>query len=95
MIEVRYEGQRFEVTGHAAFSARGTDIVCAAVSAIVEHTIRNLRRIEALQIDIDLGDMIHVGWRPTVGAVVLVNSMICSLASLSKQYPENVRVIHG
>jgi uncharacterized protein YsxB (DUF464 family) len=94
MIEVRYGGQRFEVTGHAGYSARGTDIVCAAVSAIVEHTIRNLRRIKALEIDIDLGDGVQIGWRPSVGAVVLVDSMIHSLESLSKQYPEYVKVIY-
>ena len=95
MIEVRVEPTRFEVNGHAGFSARGTDIVCAAVSGIVEHTIRNLSRIKALEIQIDVGNGVRIGWRPTVGAVVLVESMIVSLESLSAQYPENIRVTHG
>ena len=35
MIRVRFEENRLTVCGHAGYAARGEDIVCAAVSALV------------------------------------------------------------
>ena len=42
MIRVRFEENRLTVCGHAGYAARGEDIVCAAVSALVYALIGDL-----------------------------------------------------
>lgn len=43
MIQVRFEKNRLTVCGHAGYAARGEDIVCAAVSALVYALIGDLQ----------------------------------------------------
>lgn len=43
MIRVRFEENRLTVCGHAGYAARGEDIVCAAVSALVYALIGDLQ----------------------------------------------------
>ncbi len=35
--------ESFEISGHAGYSKKGTDIVCAAVSTVTQHTARVLK----------------------------------------------------
>ncbi len=85
--------------GHADFGTRGKDVVCAAVSALLQAWLRNL--IEGL------GDRVHVELDRKAGRMVFVVSaeieaeqrqeverlaryFYPSILSLSEQYPENI-----
>ena len=87
--------------GHADYGARGKDVVCAAVSALLQAWLRNLMEVmgERLFVELDrkAGRMIFIvpqdiddGLRIDVER--LVKYFYPSIQSLSEQYPDHILV---
>lgn len=85
--------------GHAEFAPRGRDVICAAVSALLQAWLRNLIEL--------LGDRLHVELDRKAGRMVFIVSaelpaqarreveqitgyFYPSIISLAEQYPENI-----
>ena len=85
--------REFNCIGHAEFSERGQDIVCAGVSAIVINTINSLEKFANTKFKVitdpetDSG-LIEVTFEEelTPEAVLLMNSMILGLQGIQNEY---------
>lgn len=85
----------FCLTGHAMLSTEGSDILCAAITAMVQMTVNTLTE--------DLGLSVQVGVDPNraeisaqlpphagAAAQALLNGFHRELATLAKAYPHNL-----
>ena len=81
----------FECSGHAGFAEAGSDIVCAAVSALVINTINSidefLHEPMRVKMDEDSGDIrcTFVN-EPSEKAFLLLNSMFLGLREIEQNY---------
>lgn len=83
----------FTVSGHADTAPHGQDIVCAAVSAIVQTAIMGVERIAHGPSAITRpGD---VRWQGVVDDVAegIIETMLLGLQDIADQYPETVIAI--
>lgn len=84
----------FTVKGHAGFDLQGKDIVCAAVSAIVQTAVLGLQ--------LELGEYCQKrmsdGWlqckifKDNRTAEVIVSTMVVGLQEIERQYPGHVEI---
>lgn len=80
----------YEISGHAFFSASGTDIVCAGVSSLVTTITNNLGGIDFHKSDkgINVTNIID-----SSDNKVLTFILIDGLLSIEDEYPENLKVV--
>ncbi len=78
------------VRGHSHFDVKGKDIVCAAVSALVQHTARVLQdhcgalvKKRSAKLEISLTN-------PEELSDLLINELYKSLYDLQEQFPANL-----
>lgn len=103
MVDVRFtrdsRGRLSSVfaTGHAEFGAFPDDVVCAAVSAILQAAYAGLQDVAKLQFDgkrisgeLDIHIPETARDRADVGAILATAEI--SLEQLARQYPEHLRV---
>lgn len=79
----------YEVSGHAFFSASGTDIVCAGVSSLVTTITNNLGGIEFSKTDTGIKVKNIVD---SSDNKVLTFALIDGLLSIEDEHPENLKV---
>ena len=92
----------FEAAGHAGYAKRGTDIVCAAVSALTQATANGLSEVVKApiegQMDEDTG-YLSVKILPAASEKILTDAQILlktlkmALTEISKDYPGTIRII--
>ena len=94
MIEIRQDGNRISIEGHAEHAEHGKDIVCAAISTLTQVFIASVEELTAARIkyavsggeaDIDLQES-------TERAQVLLDSFLLGCQMVADNYPDNVRV---
>lgn len=101
-VQIKYDGDRIHeimASGHANLAPHGQDIVCAAVSAILQHTQLALHEfaIDSHSVTINNGQMTlrfaKIGLaRGADIAQILGKSAHNSIKILAKQYPKNIVV---
>lgn len=101
MIRVHFRSyptgeQRLRVTGHSYWSEAGTDIVCAAVSVLVENLGHSLQLLLGAEPVIEkssgLYDL-HVAPKGRGEQVdLLVAATLLGLRSIAEQYPQRVEL---
>lgn len=79
-----------EVIGHANYAPKGKDIVCSAVSTLVQHTIYNAESYVKSNEDGNYNVLFDTSDRDTY---VLLLSFIRSIKQLAKQYPDYIKVV--
>lgn len=91
----------FRVTGHAGYSGHGTDIVCAAVSALVQAAILGLEKVAGQPHESEVSEG-SVWCRLTPGAPeaearsqAILETMVLGLHDIAKDYPKFVRLVQG
>ena len=88
----------FLAEGHAGYGPPGQDIVCAAVSTLVQGAVLALDMLvgDGLSVDAETPGRVQVRIRdPDEKTQVVMAVLELSLGDLQKQYPENVNVCHG
>ena len=94
MIFISREETGISIRGHANYAERGKDIVCAAVSALVQTMIQSIEELTADKIqysmqpgtvDIKFGNL-------SEQAQLLVDSFFVGLRLIADEYPENVAI---
>ncbi len=105
MVEVRIRKDSrerlssFFATGHAGWADSGSDVVCAAVSTVLQVAWLGLSEVAKIEIDTSReAGRLTLAWRPgdrgneTVCAIVQTAAL--SVERIAAQYPDNVRVVY-
>ena len=87
----------FEISGHAMYAESGSDVVCAAVSSAAYMTANTVTEIIGAKAFASVGE---AKMRLTVNEAnelteTVLKGFRLHVSELSKQYPENIRVIYG
>lgn len=95
MIEVLSQPDGFTVTGHAGAGPPGHDLVCAAVSTLVQALVSS---IEVLTYDKVKSEMRHgravIRYRDlSARGRLLVDSFFVGISGVAATYPERVKII--
>lgn len=94
MIEIRHDGGKVTVKGHANYAEPGQDIVCAAISTLTQVFIASVEELTAAKIKTAQtgGYMEIVIEESTERAQVLLDSFLLGCRMIADEYPDNVRV---
>ena len=102
MIKVRFlignkQLQGFEIRGHAMYAESGNDIVCASVSSAAYMAANTITDVICANADAvaEEGRMIVTLNQPNEQAQAVLRGLELHLTELSKQYPENIKIIYG
>jgi len=79
----------FEISGHAEYSKKGKDIVCAAVSTIAQHTARALEK-EGAKVIVEDGYLKVLNISEDYLSQRFINELLETLDDLSQQYPKYI-----
>lgn len=89
---------RFEISGHSGYSESGSDIVCAAVSAISQTAVFGLCELKKLKATVNIneksGFLSFESQDPKIdeeSAKLLIDSMFFSLENISRQYGDYIK----
>ena len=91
MIRVQCEPRRMVLEGHAGYSAKGSDIVCAAVSILVYVQVHLLEERHALMRAVMRPGYVELEAGETGDLRVLA----LGLQMLAREYPRCVAVVQG
>jgi len=97
MIHVAFTPQSVKVSGHGGTAPRGQDVVCAAVSALVQALVLGLDEIARCDVSVERlepGD-VAAQWPPLSGndaARAILATAAASLQEIAGRNPDAVRV---
>ncbi|WP_067932990.1 ribosomal-processing cysteine protease Prp [Alicyclobacillus kakegawensis] len=96
VTEVNGRIHQFRLRGHAGYADVGSDIVCAAVSALVTNAINSCEALLRVVPECtDDGDELFCrlpSHRISAETDLLFRSMVLGLEQISEQYPRHVQV---
>lgn len=93
MIEVIASKRKIQVKGHANFASKGKDIVCAAVSSLVNTTLNSLKGFKKSEIMIKDGEVtIDITHKVDRDDRIRLEMLITGLKIIAKQYPDKIKV---
>lgn len=90
-----------EATGHSDFAEHGSDIVCAALSSVIQTAIMGLEKVakikdfsyyiadEAGSLKIETGDL---SAEERHDADVILGTMLCGVSDLAEGYPRFIKL---
>ncbi len=84
-----YEG--FEISGHSGYSKRGTDIVCAAVSTVAQHTARVLQENGA-KVKVEDGFLKVEKVQKDTISQKFIEELLRTLEDLVQQYSKHIKL---
>ena len=104
MVEIRVRRDSrdrlssFFATGHAGWAESGEDVVCAAVSAILQAAWLGLSEVAAVSVTATREDgRLELSWpresRTDASVAAIVGTAALSVERIAAQYPDHVRVI--
>lgn len=95
MIEVKRNSGSITVKGHAHFAPHGQDIVCAAVSTLVQTLVVSILEIttDKIQYDMRPGTVEIRYGTLSAEAQLLVKSFFVGIRLIADTYPENVQIV--
>ena len=97
MIEVRFRPTEIRVTGHAGAGPPGHDLVCAAISTLVETLVRSLEELTYDKVKSDLqpgrADIEYRNLSPH--GQWLVDSFFVGVEGVAEAHPDFVRILPG
>ena len=86
-------------TGHAGFAAAGTDIVCAAETAVLRTAMQVLERTEGVRFFADTSSRGYLAFRVERDASASAERLVCTadfiragISGLAAEYPRHVRL---
>jgi hypothetical protein len=88
----------FFATGHAGWAEDGRDVVCAAVSTLLQSAWLGLSEVAGIEVaGAKAKGTLELNWpeaaREDTRACAIVETVARSVERIAKQYPKNVRVI--
>lgn len=97
MIEVRFRPTEIRVTGHAGAGPPGHDLVCAAVSTLVETLVSSLEELtyDKVKSDIQPGRAVVEYRNLSPQGQWLVDSFFVGVKGVAEAHPDHVRILPG
>lgn len=95
MITITHSRGCIRVEGHAGYAEPGKDIVCAAVSALVQTFTASVEELTTDEIECEFGAgkaLIQYG-DLSANAQLLVDSFFVGCRMVADSYPENVQLV--
>lgn len=94
MIVVTIEPNEVNIRGHSGYAESGKDIVCAAVSALLQTTIKSVHDLTEDQIEYNLspGNANIVYEDLSERAKTLIDSFFIGICLIAEEYPDYIRV---
>lgn len=87
----------FRVSGHSGYSSAGSDIVCAAVTAMVQLTINAISDFfgsdARVSVDEESAEIDFSFDTKDERAALLASALYNELTAIQRDYPDNIRVI--
>ena len=95
MITITHTDGCIKLEGHAGYSAHGTDIVCASVSALLQTFIASVEDLctDKLKTAITSGNAVIQYKDLSAQAQVLMDSFFIGVGMIADAYPNHVKVI--
>ena len=91
---------KYVVDGHTGYAEQGSDIVCAAVSAIATHTLNGLTEIIKIPVGYEVKDAYlecivpdNISEEERKQADILLDAMYLTFKNLEEQYKEYITII--
>ena len=89
----------FLASGHAGWADSGEDVVCAAVSTMLQCAILGLTEVSNIRVQATRGDgRLELAWpadsRDDPGVHAIVATAALSVERIAAQFPEHVAVIY-
>lgn len=96
MIEIKREKDGVTMKGHAGYAPHGQDIVCAAVSVLMQTLIQSIEELTSDPINYYIlpGDVKIKYWCLSDVTKALINAFFIGIAGIAEAYPDYVRVIN-
>ena len=91
----------YRAQGHAGYAEAGSDIVCAAVSALTQSTLNGLQHVLKVPVMFDVDDqaaLLEARLTPEATeaqvrqAQILLQTLLEGLQAIERSYPRNVRI---
>lgn len=90
----------FEISGHSGYAERGSDIICAGVSALIETTAMALETLIGIPVDVTMdydSGYLKCTWsnepKKNEKTDLLIQTMILGLEQIQEEYPEYLKVL--
>lgn len=95
MIEVNRLADGITIRGHAHYAEPGKDIVCAAVSVLVQTLIQSVESLTADKIEYDMqpGTVDIKFWCLSDQSKVLIDAFFIGIKGIAEAHPDNVKII--
>ena len=92
MIVVERKKDGISIRGHANYAPIGQDIVCSAVSVLVQTLIQSVEELTADKIEYDMrpGTVDIKFWSLSDHSRVLISSFFIGIQRTAEAFPENV-----
>lgn len=94
MIVVEAQSGQINIVGHAYYAEPGKDIVCAAVTALVQSLISSLEEFTDNKIEYELlpGKAVINYRELSADAKLLISSFFLGLKVIEEQFPDNLKI---
>lgn len=94
MITVSRNDSGITIKGHAGYAPHGQDVVCAAVSTLVQGFLLSVMELthDEIKADMKPGEVIMQYGDLSKEAILLVSSLFVGLKMVADEFPDNVRV---
>ena len=95
LIEIRRWKDGISIKGHAGYAEHGKDIVCAAISALLQTFIASVEELtyDNIQSEITAGNAVIKYKDLSEQGTLLVESFFCGVRMIAASYPEYVRAV--
>lgn len=99
MIEVKRNSGGITIQGHAGYAPHGQDIVCAAVSTLVQTFLASVEELTADEITVTYspqGQIQSIQYEHlSERAQVLLDALFIGIQMIADTYPANVRIVQA
>ena len=96
MITITHRPGQITINGHAGYAPHGQDIVCAAVSTLVQTFIASAEELTHDEIKVttsELGQIQSIEYRKlSEGAQLLLASFFIGIRMIANSYPSNLKL---
>ncbi len=94
MVEITRTADTITVNGHAGYARVGYDIVCAAVSVLVQTLIQSIEELTADKIEYDMQPgTVHIKLRYlSEKSRTLIDAFFVGIKGIAEAYPDNVQL---
>lgn len=95
MIEVSIQKDKITVSGHSGYAARGSDIVCAGVTALTQTLIESIVDLAADKIEYNISPgRVDINYgNLSERSHTLVDSFFIGICMIADEFPDNVRIV--